>query len=267
MAVPRGSGVQWPTLAVASLRRDYLDRRFTTWLGSNMARDNNWWSLVTSGGQLSHQLTRAQGSPSSITSLPSNLHPNTKTHLITDGQLDSSGICQQTRRDKTIAMVLHAGCCTAKHIPGTSNTIADLASCQFTSYSEWTLDQDVIYQTAQRIYRQDVDLFATRANHRLPWYVSRYPDPGAMATDAFLCDWSQWRSWIYAPLVLPRIIQKIKRDKATALILAPVCKGQPWFPSLLELLMDYPRQLPQIPHLITHPSQPEKEHLVQHSLR
>ena len=40
-----------------------------------------------------------------------------------------------------------------------------------------------------------------------------------------------------------------------------------WFPSLLELLMDYPRQLPHIPHLITLPSQPEKEHPLQHSLR
>ena len=170
---------------------------------------------------------------------------------------------------KLWALVLHAGCwITAKHVPGTSNTIADLASRQFTSYSEWTLDRDVFHQIAQRIYRPDVDLFATRANHRLPRYVSRYPDPGAMATDAFLCDWSQWRSWIYAPLVLlPRIIQKIKRDKATALILAPVWKGQPWFPSLLELLMDYPRQLPQIPNLITLPSQPEKEHPLQHSLR
>ena len=170
---------------------------------------------------------------------------------------------------KLWALALHAGCwITAKHIPGTSNTIADLASRQFTSHSEWTLDRDVFDQIAQRIYRPDVDLFATRASHRLPRYVSRYPDPGAMATDAFLCDWSQWRSWIYAPLVLlPRITQKIKRDKATALILAPVWKGQPWFPSLLELLMDYPRQLPQIPHLITLPSQPEKEHPLQHSLR
>ena len=158
---------------------------------------------------------------------------------------------------KLWALLLHAGCwIPAKHIPGTSNTIADLASRQFTSYSEWTLDRDVFHRIARRIYRPDVDLFATRANHRLPRYVSRYPDPGVMATHAFLCDWSQWRSWIYAPLVLlPRIIQKIKR------------KGQPWFPSLLELLMDYPRQLPQIPLLITLPSQPEKEHPLQHSLR
>jgi hypothetical protein len=170
---------------------------------------------------------------------------------------------------KLWALVLQAGCwITARHIPGTTNTIADLASRQFHSYAEWTLNQDVFRQITQRFYRPEVDLFATRANHRLPRYVSRYPDPGAMATDAFLCDWGQWRSWVYAPLVLmPRIVQKIKRDEATALILAPFWKGQPWFPSLLELLVDYPRQLPQIPHLITLPFQPEREHPLQHSLR
>ena len=76
----------------------------------------------------------------------------------------------------------------------------------------------MFHQITQRFYRPEVDLFATRAKHRLPWYVSRYPDPGAIATDAFLCDWGQLRSWVYAPLVLmPRIIQKIKRDAVTAL--------------------------------------------------
>ena len=44
-----------------------------------------------------------------------------------------------TKALKLWALLLHAGCwITAKHIPGTSNTIADLASRQFTSYSKWT---------------------------------------------------------------------------------------------------------------------------------
>ena len=87
------------------------------------------------------------------------------------GETRSYGL--STEALKLWALVLHAGCwITAKHIPGTSNTIADLASRQFTGYSEWTLDRDVFHQIAQRIYRPDVDLFATRANPRLPQYVS-----------------------------------------------------------------------------------------------
>ena len=148
VAVPRGSGVQWPSLAVASLRHGYLDRHVTTWLGSNMARDNDWWSLVTSRDQLSHQLTRAQGSPFLALQAFFRTYTPTPRHILLQmdnstavsyvnkrGETRSYGL--STEALKLWALVLHAGCwITAKHIPGTSNTIADLASRQFTGYSE-----------------------------------------------------------------------------------------------------------------------------------
>jgi hypothetical protein len=55
-------------------------------------------------------------------------------------------------------------------------------------------------------------------------------------------------------------------DRATALILAPHWPGQPWFPQLWEMLVDYPRLLPQRPHLISLPFEPGEEHLLQHML-
>ncbi|CAB3979364.1 Hypothetical predicted protein [Paramuricea clavata] len=88
VAVSRGPDVQWSTFADAGLRHDCLDGCFTTWLGCNMARDNDWWSIVTSRSQIPHQPARAQGSSSSITSLLPNSHSNTETHLTTDGQFD-----------------------------------------------------------------------------------------------------------------------------------------------------------------------------------
>ena len=105
VAVSRGPDVQWSALADAGLRYDYLDGCFTTWLGSNMARDNDWRSMVTSRSQIPYQPTRAQGSSSSITSLLPNSHSNTETHLTTDGQFDSSGVCEQTRRDKVVQLI------------------------------------------------------------------------------------------------------------------------------------------------------------------
>jgi hypothetical protein len=72
---------------------------------------------------------------------------------------------------------------------------------------------------------------------------------------------------IYPPVILlPRILNKINADRTTALILAPHWPGQPWFPKLLEMLVDYPRLLPQRPHLISLPFEPEKEHSLQHKL-
>jgi hypothetical protein len=166
------------------------------------------------------------------------------------------------------AAVLSAGSwVTAKHIPGTSNEVADTASRQFDSHSEWKLHTEIFQRIVRRYYRPLVDLFASRINNQLPQYVSRYPDPGAVATDAFLCDWNQRRSWIFPPVVLiPRILRKLSADKATALILAPHWKGQPWFPTLLDMLVDYPRQLPQQPGLIRLPFDPEREHPLHHKL-
>jgi hypothetical protein len=50
--------------------------------------------------------------------------------------------------------------------------------------------------------------------------------------------------FIHAPIVhLPRILQKLRQDQATELVIAPTWPGQPWFPALLELLVDFPAQL------------------------
>lgn len=87
------------------------------------------------------------------------------------------------------ALILESGSwITAKHIQGTSKYIADAASRQFNSHSEWTLNENVFHQVMKRFYHPTVDLFATRVNHSLPRYISRYPDPGAIATDAVLCN-------------------------------------------------------------------------------
>lgn len=73
----------------------------------------------------------------------------------------------------------------------TSNGVADTPSRPFDSHLEWTLRQDIFEKITQRLHRPTVDLFATRINNFLPQYVSRYPDPGAVKTDAFLCNWIQ----------------------------------------------------------------------------
>ena len=44
-----------------------------------------------------------------------------------------------------------------------------------------------------------MDLFATCLNHQVPQYVACYLDPGALATNAFLQDWSCWTVFIHPP--------------------------------------------------------------------
>ena len=80
------------------------------------------------------------------------------------------------------AVALEAGVSlTAQHIPGIQNGVADSASRQIESRTEWTLDKGIFQSVCQRFYTPDVDLFASRLTHQGPKYVLRYPDPGARA--------------------------------------------------------------------------------------
>ena len=156
---------------------------------------------------------------------------------------------------------------TAQHITGIQNGVADTASRELDSGTEWTLDKQIFQSICQRFYTSEVDLFASRLTHQVPKYVSRYPDPGALAVDAFLQDWSKWSCLIHPPVVLlPRILRKIREDRATALLIAPNWPGQPWFPELIQMLVDQPLLLPQFPPLVFLPFQPAVHHPLWQSL-
>ena len=80
------------------------------------------------------------------------------------------------------------------HIPGILNVNADTASRQFNPRVEWTLDPSIFRKILDRFYLPEVDLFASRLSHQVERYISRYPDPGAIAVDAFLKDWRKWNT-------------------------------------------------------------------------
>ena len=50
---------------------------------------------------------------------------------------------------------------------------------------EWALDKDIFQEDVCRFGKPDIDLFASRLNHKLEKYISFRPDPNAMAVDAF----------------------------------------------------------------------------------
>ena len=156
---------------------------------------------------------------------------------------------------------------TARHLPGVLNVEADAASREFNARTEWMLRKDVFRDIARRFYVPEIDLFASRLNHQVPLYVSRLPDPGASAVDAFQQDWSQWKCFIHPPVVLlPRILQKVRNDKATALLVAPNWPGQPWYAQIQLMLTDVPYPLPKEKSLLSLPFDQEAIHPLWRSL-
>jgi len=84
--------------------------------------------------------------------------------------------------------------------------------------------------------------------------VSWTPDPDSVAADALQLPWNKWEGYAFPPFCLiGRCIKKVREDKASLILVAPVWRSQPWYPALLELLMDFPLILPQIPMLLSDP--------------
>ena len=78
-------------------------------------------------------------------------------------------------------------------------------------------------------FKPKMYLFASRLNIQLNKFVSWQPNPHASAVDAFSLDWSNYLSYIFAPLInfsmLPRVLFKIEEHKAETVLVAPFCQA------------------------------------------
>ena len=139
------------------------------------------------------------------------------------------------------------------HIPGKFNILADrLSRLDKPIKTEWALDQTVANSVFQMLNFPNVDLFATRFNHRLPLYVSPVQDYKALAIDALSMDWNHLHAYAFPPFILiPAVLEKICQHQCRIVLIAPFWPQQQWFSELLLLLVSAPICLPLIPRLLT----------------
>ena len=131
----------------------------------------------------------------------------------------------------------HAIQISAVHISGRLNILADsLSRSKTILQTEWTLVKKVLIPVWEAWFQPQVDLFATRYNHRLPVYVSPAPDPGALASDALSISWSGLLGYAFPPLpLMGKVLKKAREDNARLILIAPKWPAQAWFPDLLHL--------------------------------
>ena len=139
-----------------------------------------------------------------------------------------------------------------KHIPGRFNTLADRMSRVDKPIStELSLNQEIANKVFQIMDFPSIDLFATRLNHRLPFYVSPIPDQKALSIDALSMDWNRIHAYAFPPFhLIPAVINKIRLSQCKIVLIAPLWPDRPWFPELLSLLVSPPVSLPVIPNLL-----------------
>ena len=121
-----------------------------------------------------------------------------------------------------------------------------------TTYHEWKLNDSVFVAICKTFFQPDIDLFATRINTQLERFVSWFLDPEAVASDAFSIGWNKFLAYIF-PLfsIIQRVLQKIEEEKVSiALLIIPMWITQPWYPRLLNCLVDMLRKLLFRKHLL-----------------
>ena len=89
----------------------------------------------------------------------------------------------------------------------------------------------------------NIDLFASRLNHKVPKYASWKPDPLASFVDAFTLNWREFsNAYAFPPFCLVgRCLQKVMIPQATLAVVVLFRCTQAWFTRLLSLLIDHPR--------------------------
>ena len=139
-----------------------------------------------------------------------------------------------------------------KHIPGRFNTLADQMSRVDKPISpEWSLNQEIANKIFQIMDFPSIDLFATRLNHRLPFYVSSIADQKALSIDALTMDWNHIHAYAFPPFhLISAVINKVRLSQCKIVLIAPLWPDRPWFPELLGLLVSPLVSLPVIPNLL-----------------
>ena len=207
-----------------------LYRRIKRRVGRSIKRAHCKRFLVGAGKQATHKLSGAQGSFPSLKRVPRPLHRPDDSD--SDGQHHSGSLHKQGRRHEVGPTV----CPTVEDLdlvfPETSNTKGPTHPRPPQRDSGQTIQAgsdhtDRVVPPSRNFSKNmsewhlpQIDLFATRFNHKLPQFVSPVPDPLAVAVDALTLPWEDIDAYAFPPTaILGKVVEKLQDSPCKRLIL------------------------------------------------
>ena len=130
------------------------------------------------------------------------------------------------------------------------------------------LNSDILSDSLKLLgTKPEIDLFASRLNKELPSYVSYKPDPTATAVNAFTLSWACKVVYCFPPFcVIPRVLQKISKDKARGILVVPDWPSQPWYSKLARMLTQLPILVSAREDLLIMAANPALKHWLRRTL-
>ncbi|KAL0177571.1 hypothetical protein M9458_026465, partial [Cirrhinus mrigala] len=131
----------------------------------------------------------------------------------------------------------------AVHVPGSQNCGADMLSRGGPVHGEWRLHPQNIQMIWSLFGEAEIDFFASEENAHCQLFFSLTNAP--LQGDALSSRWPKKRKYAFPPVkIMPLVLQKIREEKGTVLLVVPSWPNQPWFPELVELLTAPPWPIP-----------------------
>ena len=132
------------------------------------------------------------------------------------------------------------------HIPGIENSEADTLSRQFQDPADWMLNPQVFSRITKVMGKVTLDLFANLWNRQVPRFYAWKPQPHAIGLDSLAHPWPLKGGYAFPPWILiPKIIQKIRREGVEVILIAPIWPKTCWYSHLVEMSIQHPLLLPQ----------------------
>jgi len=135
---------------------------------------------------------------------------------------------------------------SAKWLAGKLNVVPDFLS-RFNSKYNWRIHPGLFHYLDSVWGPHQVDRFACMKSAMCPVYNSLFLDPMTSGVDAlFQTDWARTNNYVNAPFrLLPKVLEVLDRYQATATIIAPMFRAQPFYKKLIERSIAHPIRLPQ----------------------
>ena len=139
-----------------------------------------------------------------------------------------------------------------RHIAGRDNTEADRIS-RLPDKHDWQLHPSLFAYLDSLWGPHTIDRFASYLNRQTTVYNSRFADPHSSGVDALAqTNWREHNNFVNAPFcLLARVLDLVCQQKATATVIAPFWRAQPFVERLRRLSIRPPIALPQSDRLFS----------------